>query len=51
MKMMERIIHDLEDVGLVELMPKLMGKMLSLVLAPTGKKKKVSEHTTEPAIA
>lgn len=50
-KMMERVIHDLEDVGLVELMPKLMGKMLSLVLAPSGKKKKVSEHPPEHIVA
>lgn len=39
-KLMNRIVEVLEDVSLVETSPKLLGKFLSLVLAPSGKKKK-----------
>jgi translation initiation factor IF-3 len=50
-QLMKRVIRDLEDHGLIEVSPKLMGKMLSLVLAPSGKKKKVSEKPVEPVTA
>ena len=41
-KLMQRVVQTLEDVAMVEAMPKFLGKLLSLVLAPSGKKKKVS---------
>ena len=41
-KMMLRVIHDLEEVSMVEASPKFLGKLLGLVLAPSGKKKKVA---------
>jgi translation initiation factor IF-3 len=47
-RLMERIVHELEEVGVVEVFPKLFGKMLSLVLAPAGKKKKAVEKPVEP---
>lgn len=36
------IITELEDCSMVEASPKLLGKMLGMVLAPAGKKKKSS---------
>jgi translation initiation factor IF-3 len=41
-KLMLRVIQELEEVALVEVMPKFFGKLLGLVLAPSGKKKKVT---------
>lgn len=56
----DKICESLEDVGMVEAPPKLLGKMLSIVLAPGARKKKeVFKHevpqekklkTSEPAI-
>ncbi len=40
-KLMMRVVQELEDVSIVEAMPKFLGKLLGLVLAPSGKKKKV----------
>ena len=40
-KLMMRVVQELEDVSMVEAMPKFLGKLLGLVLAPSGKKKKV----------
>ena len=39
-KLILRVIHELEDVSMVEASPKFLGKLLGLVLAPSGKKKK-----------
>ncbi len=39
-KLMLRVIQELEDISMIEAMPKLLGKLLGLVLAPCGKKKK-----------
>lgn len=41
-KLMTRVVQELEDVAVVEASPKFLGKLLGLVLAPTGKKKKAS---------
>jgi translation initiation factor IF-3 len=45
--LLKRVVSELEDVSLVEVFPKLFGKMLSLVLAPSGKKKKLAEKSVE----
>lgn len=41
-KLMTRVVQELEDVAMVEASPKFLGKLLGLVLAPCGKKKKVA---------
>ena len=41
-KLTRRVVQELEDVSVVETFPKFLGKFLSLVLAPSGKKKKPS---------
>jgi translation initiation factor IF-3 len=38
--MVLRAIQELEDVAMVEASPKFLGKLLGLVLAPSGKRKK-----------
>jgi translation initiation factor IF-3 len=39
-RLMDRIFRALEEVSMVEASPKLFGKTLTMVLAPSGKKKK-----------
>ena len=39
-KLTRRIVQEMEDVSMIETMPKFLGKFLGLVLAPAGKKKK-----------
>jgi translation initiation factor IF-3 len=41
-KLMQRVVQELEDVSIVEAFPKFLGKLLGLVLAPSGKKKKAT---------
>ena len=41
-KLVQRFVQELEEVSMVEASPKLLGKLLCLVLAPSGKKKKPS---------
>ena len=51
-KLTQRVVQELEDVSIVEASPKLLGKLLGLVLAPSGKKKKPAVPTvpTTPAV-
>ena len=39
-KLVMRFIQELEEISMVEASPKLLGKLLGFVLAPSGKKKK-----------
>ena len=41
-KLTRRVVQEMEDVSMIETVPKFLGKFLSLVLAPSGKKKKSS---------
>jgi translation initiation factor IF-3 len=45
-KLTRRVVQELEDVSIVEAYPKLLGKLLGLVLAPSGKKKKPTAPIT-----
>ncbi len=44
MRVVQRMCEELADVGTAESPPKMMGRSLSVVLAPGAKKKKGSEH-------
>jgi len=47
-KLVKKFCEDLEEVALPESPPKMFGKMLTVVLAPGGKKKK--ESSTKPQV-
>lgn len=46
-KMMERVKQELDGCAMVEAEPKLLGKILHMILAPCMKKKKVEKPVTE----
>ena len=48
-KLMHQMVADLEEVSMVEASPRLMGRMMSLVLAPAAKKKKPGSSQTTSA--
>lgn len=47
-KLVRKMCDDLEEIAMSETPPKMFGRMLSVVLAPGGKKKKESPKTTQP---
>lgn len=47
-KLVKKVCEDLEEVATPEIPPKMLGRILSVVLAPGGKKKPV-KTTTAPA--
>lgn len=47
-KIVRQMCQNLEDISLVESPPKMMGRMLLVVLAPGGKKKKEGAKQTNP---
>lgn len=51
-KIMQQMLADVDDLAMVETQPKLMGKTLSVVVAPAAKKKKVATTgTAAPVVA
>ncbi len=44
-KLMQEIVTEMDEISMVEASPKLMGRMMSLVLAPAAKKKKPTSST------
>ncbi len=50
-KLMNRMVSELEDVSMVEASPKLLGRMMSLVLAPVAKKKKAAPQAAATSAA
>lgn len=49
-KLMNRMVTELEDVSMVEASPKLLGRMMILVLAPVAKKKKVAPQVAAASV-
>lgn len=47
-KLMARVVEDLSDVSTVEAPPNMMGRILTMVLAPGGKKKPEKKPTPVP---
>lgn len=47
-RLVKEVIEGLEDVGTAESIPKMMGRMLNVVVSPGAKKKKSSESAPTP---